>query len=182
MEELPVIEVEGGVSVPIHVPIGRDWGSMRILYESGMRVTDIAKHYKLSNGNIADRARKEGWLNPQRVEGLRKQIVQRQKDALKRVGKATDVNAVKAQIWEERVEARNERIHEIVMDALEGCSKDYAKRLIKSPQGLLQLAQASRLITGEEAAQAQASQQVAVNVSFLRSSRPVDVVDAEEAG
>ena len=176
---LPVLELPSGLTVNANTKLSADWASMKVLVESGVPIRDVARTFKVAEAPLKRKARDENWLTPSKVEGLRKEIVAKQADIYRRSGKTQDVNRIKAEIWKERTEQRNEKIHQIVMNALEGVDEDKAKKMIKSPLSLLHITQASRLITGEEQLEAQAPQ-MAVNISFLRSQRPTDVVvDAE---
>lgn len=176
MDELPELVIEGGISVGCRTELSLDWASIKTLVESGVPLRDVAAKFKTRLNTVKARMKKEGWLTPRMVEGMRKEIVARQREIYKRSGKAADINQIKAEIWQERVEQRNERIHQIVDKALNGIRDEDAARMLRTPLSLLHLTQASRLITGEEKLEAQQGAQVAVNVNFLRSQRPVDIV------
>lgn len=177
---LPVLTLPSGLTVNANVRCSTDWIGMKSLVESGVPILEVAKHFKVAPSLVKRKAQQEDWLTPSKVESLRREITAKQARIFKESGKSLDVNAVKAQIWKERTEQRNEKIHAIVMNALDGVDEEKAKKMIKSPLSLLHITQASRLITGEEQLEA-AAPQTAVNISFLRSQRPVDVpvIDVE---
>ena len=154
---------------------------MRSLYESGMGTKDIAEHYKVSPQAVQQQARKESWVSPTKINKLRREIEAKQRAVWKRSGKATDVAAVKAAIWDERGDILKERTYEIVRAALDGVTPAQAKNLIKSSMGLMHLTTVVRQITGEEAKEAAEGAKVAVNISLLRSQRVYDAppIDAE---
>jgi two-component sensor histidine kinase len=148
-----------------------------------MGVKDIAEHYKVSPQHVRQQARREDWVSPTKVNQLRREIEAKQRAIWKRSGKATDVAAVKAQIWDERGDMLKEKTYEIVKAALEGVTPAQAKNLIRNPLGLSHITTVVRQITGEEAKEAQEGTKVAVNIGLLRSSRVLDapaaVVEAE---
>jgi len=178
---MPVLELPNGLKVNGHTRLCTDWAGMRSLYESGMGVGDIADHYKVTRQSVQQQARKESWVSPTKINKLRREIEAKQREVWKRSGKATDVAAVKAAIWDERGEHLKEKTYEIVKAALEGVSPEQAKRLIKNPLGLAHITTVARQITGEEAKEANEGAKVAINIGLLRSSRVMDapVVEAE---
>ena len=179
--ELPTLELPNGLKLNGKTRLCTDWAGMRSLYESGMAVRDIADAYKVTGQMVRVQARKEEWVSPTKVNKLRREIEARQRAIWKRSGKATDVAAVKAAIWDDRGDALKERTYEIVRAALDGVTPEAARRLIKNPLGLAHITTVARQITGEEAKEAEAGTKVAVNIGLLRSSRVVDapIMDAE---
>lgn len=180
-DSFPTLELPNGLKVNGSTKLCTDWAGMRSLYESGMSAKDIADHYKVTRQAVQQQARKEEWVSPTKINKLRREIEAKQRAVWKRSGKATDVAAVKAAIWDERGEHLKEKTYEIVKAALDGVTPDAAKRLIKNPLGLAHITTVARQITGEEAKEAQEGTKVAVNIGLLRSSRVIDapVLDAE---
>ena len=178
MESAEIV-IEGGITVNAHTRLSTDFASMRTLVESGVPLSQVAEAFKVSLSLVKQQARIERWMTPSKIATLRRELEAQQGAVFRRSGKTMDVAEIKARIWQERGEEQKEKIHQVVMQALDGVTEDVAKRLIRSPQGLLQIAQTARLITGEEDKAGQNTQQVAVNVNFLRSQRPTEVVEAE---
>lgn len=180
-EALPILDVEGGITVQNRVRLSTDFASMRTLIESGVSCADTAKAFKVDVSLVKRQARKEGWLTPAAVGKMRRELAQKSAEVYRKTGKAADVSTIKAQIWEDRGEKLRERTFEIVSAALNGVSDEFASKMIRNPKGLLEVVTATRLVTGETAAEATNGPQIAVNVGFLRSSQPVpvttDVVD-----
>jgi hypothetical protein len=176
---LPVIELDNGICVNAKTRLNTDWASIKVLVESGVSPKDAAEHFKISVSSVKQRMAKEKWLTPSRVESLRKEIGRKQSRVFLQSGKAADVSTVKAEIWQERGEALREKTFNIVSAALGGVTEEAAKKMIKNPKGLLEIVTATRLVTGEEKADAQEGQKVAINIGFLRSHRPTDVIEAE---
>lgn len=177
--ELPVIELDNGIKVNAQTKLNTDWASVKVLVESGVTPQDAAAHFKISVASVKKRQAQERWLTPSRVESLRKEINHKQSRIFKQSGKSADVSTVKAEIWAERGEVLRERTYNIVAAALGGVSDEFASRMIKNPKGLLEIVTATRLITGEEKADAAEGQKVAINIGFLRSQRPSDAIEAE---
>lgn len=181
--QLPRLELPNGLKVDGRTHLCTDWQGMRSLYESGMALRDIADAYKVSSTMVRAQARKECWVNPTKINKLRREIEEKQRSIWKKSGKASDVAAIKAQIWDERGEELKEKTYEIVRAALEGVTPESAKRLIKNPLGLAHITTVARQITGEEAKEAEAGQRVAVNIGLLRSAKVTDApvtIDVEE--
>ena len=181
-EPLPVLELPSGIKVNGRTNLCTDWAGMRSLYESGLSVKDIAEHYKVTPQMVQKQAKKEEWVNPTKINKLRREIEAKQRAVWKRSGKATDVAAVKAAIWDERGDHLKEKTYEIVKAALEGVTPAAAKRLIQNPLGLAHITTVARQITGEEAKEQVEGAKVAVNIGLLRSTKVLDapvVVEAE---
>ncbi len=178
---ITTLELPNGLKIDGRTNLCTDWVGMRSLYESGMGVRDIAAHYKVSEQAVRQQARREEWIGPTKVNKLRREIEAKQRAIYKRSGKATDVAAVKAQIWEDRGEHLKEKTYEIVKAALEGVTPESAKRLIKNPLGLAHITTVVRQITGEEAKENADGPRVAVNIGLLRSQTVSDapVIEAE---
>jgi len=180
MSHIPVIEIAGGLTVMASTDLKTDYVSMRVLVESGVSYLNAAKAFKVSERSVRQRALRDGWLTPAKVESLRREIEAKQSEIFRRSGKTRDVNEIKAEIWVERGEKLREKSFNIVSAALEGVTDESASNFIRNPKGLLEIITATRLVTGEEKADAAAGTSVAVNIGFLRSQRPTDVVmDAE---
>lgn len=180
MDPIPVIEIPSGVSVSANTQVRTDVAGLKTLYESGVSSRDCAAQFKLSETYIKRLAKDGGWLRPTDVENLRREIAARQSAILKQSGKAANVTELKAHIWNDRGERLKERTYEIIDAALQGVTMEKAAKFINNPKGLLEITTAARLITGEEKAENN-QPQVAVNIGFLRSQRPTDVVvEAEE--
>lgn len=179
---MTTLELPNGVKVNGMTRLSTDWAGMRSLYESGMAVRDIGEHYKVSANLIQRQAKKEEWVSPTKVNKLRREIEEKQRQVWRKSGKATDVAAVKAAIWEERGEQLKEKTFEIVRSALEGVTPEQAKRLIKNPLGLAHITTVARQITGEEAKEADSGTKVAVNIGLLRSCQVLDapIIDVQE--
>lgn len=175
---LPVLDVEGGITVQNRVRLSTDFASMRTLIESGVSAADCAKAFKVDVSLVKRQAKKEGWLTPAAVGRMRRELAQKSAEVYRKTGKAADVSTIKAQIWEDRGEALKEKTFEIVRAALDGMTEEKARKLIQNPLGLAHITTVARQITGEEAAEAQKGPQVAVNVAFLRSSAPIPIADA----
>lgn len=179
---LPVLQVEGGITINAQTRLNTDYASIKTLVESGVSIDEVARLYKLAVAPLKRRAAQERWLTPTKVEALRKEIAAKQGDIFKRSGKTLNVQEVKAQIWQDRGEKMKEDTYNIVQAALAGVTQEAASRFIKNPKGLLEIVTATRLITGEEKADAAATPGLAVNIAFLRSARPTDVIEAEVVG
>jgi hypothetical protein len=179
---MTTLELPNGVKVNGMTRLSTDWAGMRSLYESGMALRDIADHYKVATNLVQRQAKLESWVSPTKVNQMRREIEAKQREVWKRSGKATDVAAVKAAIWEERGEQLKEKTFEIVRSALEGVTPEQAKKLIKNPLGLAHITTVARQITGEEAKEADSGTKVAVNIGLLRSCQVLDapVIDVQE--
>lgn len=173
--ELAVLDTESGITVQNRVKLCTDFASMRTLIESGVSCADVAKAFKVNVSLVKRQAKKEGWLTPAAVGRMRRELARKSADVYRKTGKAADVSAIKAQIWEDRGEALKEQTYEIVKAALDGVTPEQARKLIKNPLGLAHITTVARQITGEEAKEASNGPQMAVNISLLRSSAPVPV-------
>jgi hypothetical protein len=173
-EVLPELKLESGITVTQKARVALDWNAIKALVESGVPAKDVAKHFKISHTLVSFRSKKEGWLSPVKVEGMRRAIVEKQRKFFKETGKAADINELKVEIWKERSDAMKEKTFRIVEKALEGVTDEHAARMIKNPLGLMHMTTVARLITGDEAEEAKAPR-MAVNIGFLRSVRPEDV-------
>lgn len=180
-ENMTSLELPNGLKVDGRTRLCTDWQGMRTLYESGMALKDIADAYKITLSHVKNQARKEGWVSPTKINKLRREIEAKQRDIWRKSGKATDVAAVKAAIWDDRAEEMKEKTFEIVRAALDGVSPEMAKKLIKNPLGLMHITTVVRQITGEEAKEAESGAKVAVNIGLLRSAKVLDapIIDVE---
>lgn len=171
---LAELELPSGVKVSGRTNLCTDFQGMRSLYESGMKLKDIADAYKVAHPLVAQAAKREGWISPTKIQRLRRDIEAKQREIYRKSGKATDLAAVKVQIWEDRAEHLKEKTYDIVRAALEGVTPQQAKTLIRNPLGLSHITTVVRQITGEEAKQAEQGQRTAVNIQLLRSVRVTD--------
>lgn len=176
---LPVLDTPTGITVNAHTRLNTDWASIKALVESGVPIPHLAKEFKITRQAIQFRCKQEQWLSPHKVESLRKEIAAKQLKAFKQSGKVTDINELKASIWVERQETVKERTFNIVEQALEGVTPEKAAKMIQNPLGLMHITTVARLITGEEKADADSKPGMAINIGFLRSQRPTDVIEAE---
>lgn len=175
MDDISTIELDNKIVVNGHSTLGLDVNGIRTLVESGMRYVDIAEAYKITPEYVTALARKHGWMRPTDIEKLRKEIEVKQRASYLAAGKTRDVNEIKAQIWAERAETLKEKTYQIAEAALNGVNEEKASRMIQNPLGLFHITNVVRAITGEEKADAQAGQQIAINIGFLRSNKPVPV-------
>lgn len=183
---LPVLSTIQGIIVPVKdIEVATDWASIQSLYESGVPVSELSRHYKLSERGIARRAKGDGWLRPSDVEKLRVEIERKQKKVFKETGIAAPVAQVKAEILKERREKLKEvqlGIVEAAFDAV-AADPDVQKKLIKGSKSFLDMVQAGRLVTGEEAEEASKRPGMAINIGLLRSGprdAPADAIDVTE--
>lgn len=174
-ELLPELDTTTGITVQGRVKLCTDFDSMRTLVESGMRVADVAKAFKVDVSLVKRKAKELGWLTPAAVGKMRKELAKKAEDTYRKTGKAADINAIKAEIWEDRGEALKEQTYEIVKAALEGVTPEKARKLIQNPLGLAHITTVVRQITGEEAREEDKRPALAVNIGLLRSSAPVPI-------
>lgn len=177
---LPIIAVGNGLTLQATTRVATDWKGIQSLFESGVPVRELAEHFKLTEGYIRERARDHHWLTPHRVETLRREIEERQRENFQRTGKAVDVTQVKAEIWEERKDRWKERQAQIIDQALDGLADDpeRAGAIIGSAKDLKAVVEVSRLLTGE-AKEDEQKPAMAVNIGLLRSARPIDIIDVD---
>jgi hypothetical protein len=182
--QLPRLELPNGLKVDGRTRLCTDWQGMRSLYESGMALKDIADAYKVSATLVRAQARREDWVNPTKVNKLRREIEAKQRSIWKKSGKASDVAAIKSQIWDERGEELKEKTYEIVRNALDGVTPEKAKGMVKNALGLMHITTVARQITGEEAKEAESGTKLAVSIGLLRSGQVLDapVIEAELVG
>ena len=178
---LPVLETVTGITLSTKVDVATDWGSIKSLIESGVPYADVAEHFKIREDTIRKRGRQENWLTPSKVEKLRAEIAARQSRIFKETGKAQDPVTIKAEIWKERAEMWKERQAQIVESALGGMADrpEIAELLINDAKSFESIVKVARTLTGEEQEESKAPQ-LAVNIGFLRGSKPIDVQDAIE--
>lgn len=177
-DQIPILELPNGIKISGKTRLCTDWAGMRSLYESGLPISDIAGHYKLTTQAVRAQAQMECWVSPTKVNKLRRDIEAKQRAIWKKSGKTTEVAAVKAAIWDERADIVKERTYEIVKEALDGVTSDQAKKMIRNPKGLLEMVTVAQKITGEETKTTDTSK-IAVNINLLRSQRVIDAPTLE---
>lgn len=165
----------GGIVVTTNCIAGVDVEGMRRLVENGVPIAEVARHFKVRRMHVQNLARENKWLTPRVVRQMRKELEKHQREVLRTTGGVADIADVKARIWDERGERLNERVFELVEQALEGVSEEKAKRLIQNPKGLLEIVDAGRKVTGLEKKDLQEVPRLAVNLQLLRAGRPIPI-------
>lgn len=168
--EFSSIDLPSGVSVDAEADITADWASIKVLVESGVRISEVAKRFKISDPRIRHRMKEESWLTPTKVEKLRKDIANKQGEIFRRTGRAGDINQVKAEIWKDRGEIMREKAFIIADAALSGVTEAQARHFIKNPKGFLEMVTAARTISGEQD-ESQKVPTMAVSIGLLSSRR-----------
>ena len=180
-ELLTTLETPSGIVVNTRVKLRTDKEAMRSLIESGVPFKDVAAQFKVKEAFVRKEAKNGGWLTPAVVGKMRRELEKKQSKAYRDTGAAADVATLKAQIWDERGEALNEKIYEIVREAVEGLTPERARRLIQNPLGLAHITTVVRQITGQERREAQEQPRLAVNIGLLGGSGPVAIAPAQES-
>jgi hypothetical protein len=179
-----VVELDSGITIKGKAELALDWKGIRTLVESGLPVAEVARHYKVLPQVIDKRRRAERWLTPARVESMRREIERHQTEVFARSGRALGPEEVKARVWDERSERWKERLAAIVDETLDSVDSERASGMVREIKDLKGVLEIARTLTGEQAQEDKAAaQQVAVNIGFLRSARPIqmstDVIDVE---
>jgi predicted transcriptional regulator len=172
------VELPNGIEVYGNSGMTTDKQAMRTLIESGLSYRAVAAKFHITEAAVRCFARQGGWMTASKVQKLKKEIEQRQNEALARNGSSMDVAEVKAAIWKDRGEYLKEKTFEIAKHALDGVSPEQAKRMIKNPLGLQHMTTVIRTITGEQQEQEMAAPRFALNIGLLRANTPTDASES----
>ena len=167
-----VIELPSGVSVSASCRITTDWESVRRMVEGGVPMAEVAELFKIGHSVIKAKAKQEQWLTPSRVDKLRKQLAQLQRDNFAATGMTKTVVDLKAALWEDRSERWKERMAELVENSLQ----EAELVSITEAKDLKTVMEVARTLTGESQAEDNAPK-LAVNIGFLRGNNAPRVVD-----
>lgn len=177
-ELLTTLATPSGIQVSTKVRLKTDHEAMKSLVESGVPIAEVARQFKVSDQLVRRAAKDGGWLTPAVVGKMRRELEKKQAKVYRDTGVAADVATLKAQIWEERGEALNEKIYEIVKSAVEGITPEKARKLIQNPLGLAHMTTVARQITGQEKREAAEQPRLAVNIGLLGGVSPVPLQGA----
>jgi hypothetical protein len=168
------VQLDNGIEVFANSQMTTDKQAIRTLVESGLSFRAVAAKFHIDEAAVRAFAKQGGWMTASKVAKLRKEIEQKQSEALSRHGSTMDVAEVKATIWKERGEYLKEKTYEIAKNALDGVSPEQAKRMIKNPLGLSHMTTVIRTITGEQQEQEMSAPRFALNIGLLKSYTPTD--------